>query len=168
MWIGCTFVYPLIEGSHDLSARSFTIRRSYTRYASFPFDRASRNFGISCFLLSITRCDMSSFRKMPRGFSLRAACRMQSRSLYVSNLTTMVLGRPVELIPVRCARSMRIAFAWASGSFSAVAKLFLTTVSVSAQFSAAISGTPSIRRLFRLVDVPRSRGRRLSRVTKSF
>ena len=83
--------------------------RSYTRYAILPFDRASRNFGISCFLFSITRCDKSSVTKMPRGFSLRAACRMQSWSLYVTNLTTMVFGWPVELGPVRCPRSMRIA-----------------------------------------------------------
>ena len=67
------------------------------------------------FCLSITRCDRSSMTKMPRGFYLRAACKMLSRSLYDSNLTTTVFGWPEEFdAPVLCARSMRIWFACSS------------------------------------------------------
>ena len=141
----------VLEGSHDRSTvtRSFTTSRSYTRYAILPFAVASVSFGISSFRLSITRCDRSSLTKMSRGFCLRAAYKMVSRSLYNSILTTTVFGRHKEFDAlVLWARSMRIAFAWSFGSFTAAANVFLATASVSAQRSAATSATPSIRKLF--------------------
>ena len=93
--VSCELLPVVRSGRKSRSVqRSLITSRSYIKYAFLPFALASLSFGINYFRLSITRWDRFSLTRMPRGFCMRAACEMASRSLHDSNFTTAVFGRP--------------------------------------------------------------------------
>ena len=80
----------------------------------------------------LTLVETLKLKYRPRGICLRAACRMVSRSLKLSNFTTIVLGLLEWLLPViLCARSMCISVAWFSEMFNAETNDLRITASVS-------------------------------------